>query len=63
MVSNRVACAVLIGLAGASSNFLLGAAWGTCIDLGGTHSGVLSATMNTSGQMAESCAPSWWVSW
>jgi MFS transporter, ACS family, glucarate transporter len=49
--------AVSIGLAGAASNFLLGAAWSTCIDLGGAHSGVLSAAMNTSGQVGGILCP------
>jgi ACS family glucarate transporter-like MFS transporter len=43
--------AVLISLAAASSNFLLGASWGTCIDIGGDNSGVISAAMNTAGQV------------
>src|SRR5205814_6312556 len=52
-----VLAAVLISLAAASSNFLLGAAWGTCIDIGGRHSGVLSAAMNTSGQVGAFVSP------
>jgi fucose permease len=40
---------VLISLAAASSNLLLAPAWGTAVDLGGMHSGVVSAVMNTSG--------------
>lgn len=46
-----VLAAVLISLAAASSNFLLGASWGTCIDIGGDNSGVISAAMNTAGQV------------
>ena len=57
LVDNPVPAAVLISLAGASSNFLLGAAWGTCIDIGGNHSGVLSAAMNTSGQIGGIISP------
>jgi len=30
--------------------FLIGPAWGTCQDVGGRHPGVVSATMNSSGQ-------------
>ena len=56
-VSNALASAVMIGLAGAASNFLLGAAWSTCIDLGGENSGVLSAAMNTSGQVGGILCP------
>ena len=50
-VASPVAAAVLIALGGASSNFLLGAAWGTCVDIGGRRSGAVSAAMNTSGQV------------
>ena len=57
MAADPLACALLIGLAGASSNFLLGAAWATCMDLGGEHSGVLSAAMNTSGQIGGIACP------
>ncbi len=46
-----VVAAVLISLAAAASNFLLGASWGTCIDIGGDNSGVISAAMNTAGQV------------
>ena len=56
-VENAVLAAVLISLAGASSNFLLGAAWGTCIDIGSRHSGVLSAAMNSSGQVGAFVSP------
>src|SRR5262249_42284162 len=38
-LASPVAAAVLIALGGASSNFLLGAAWGTCLDIGGRRSG------------------------
>src|SRR5205823_106586 len=33
LVASPVAGAILIALGGASSNFLLGAAWGTCVDI------------------------------
>ena len=56
-VPGGLACAVLIGLAGAASNFLLGAAWSTCIDLGGPHAGVVSAAMNTAGQVGGILCP------
>jgi MFS family permease len=54
---NPLASAVLISLAGAASNFILAAAWGSCIDLGGRHSGVLSAAMNTAGQVGGFLSP------
>ena len=56
-VASPVAAAVLIALGGASSNFLLGAAWGTCLDIGGRRSGAVSAAMNTSGQMGAILSP------
>jgi MFS family permease len=52
-----VTAAVLIALGGASSNFLLGAAWGTCVDIGGRRSGSVSAAMNTSGQVGSILSP------
>ena len=44
-----VLCVGLLSLAVAAAMFTLGAAWATCIDIGGNHSGVVSATMNTAG--------------
>lgn len=62
--------AVLIALGGASSNFLLPAAWGSCVDLGGRHAGTLSGAMNTSGQIGGFLSPivmalcvQWFGSW
>ena len=56
-VASPVAAAVLIAFGGASSNFLLGAAWGTCLDIGGRRSGAVSAAMNTSGQVGAILSP------
>ena len=56
-VASPVAAAVLIALGGASSNFLLGAAWGTCLDIGGRRAGAVSAAMNTSGQVGAILSP------
>ncbi len=56
-VASPVAAAVLIALGGASSNFLLGAAWGACVDIGGRRSGAVSAAMNTSGQVGAILSP------
>jgi MFS transporter, ACS family, glucarate transporter len=56
-VASPVAAAVLIALGGASSNFLLGAAWGSCVDIGGRRSGAVSAAMNTSGQVGAILSP------
>lgn len=52
-----VLAAILIALGGASSNFLLGAAWSTCIDIGRSRAGALSGAMNTSGQVGAILSP------
>ena len=49
--------AVLIALAAASANFLLGASWSACADMAGTHAATLSAAMNTSGQIGGVMSP------
>jgi MFS family permease len=56
-MASPVWAAVLIALGGASSNFLLGAAWGTCIDVGRGRAGSLSGAMNTSGQIGSILSP------
>jgi ACS family glucarate transporter-like MFS transporter len=56
-VDNNYLCAVLIGLSGAMGAFLLGAAWATCLDIGGNHAGVVSAVMNTAGQVGAFLSP------
>lgn len=48
---------VLIALAGASSNFLLGASWGACSDIAGHHAATVSAAMNTAGQIGGVLSP------
>src|SRR5262249_53280279 len=57
LVASPVLAAVLIAIGGGSSNFLLGAAWGTCVDIGGRRSGAVSAAMNTSGQVGAILSP------
>jgi hypothetical protein len=52
-----VGAAMGIGVAVAASMFTLGAAWGTCLDIGGNHAGVVSAAMNTSGQVGSVLCP------
>jgi MFS family permease len=47
----------LISIALAFSNFLLGASWGTCVDIAGGHAGVVSACMNTAGQIGGFLSP------
>jgi nitrate/nitrite transporter NarK len=49
--------ATWIAVATAASMFTLGAAWGTCLDIGGNHAGVVSATMNTAGQVGSLLCP------
>jgi cyanate permease len=57
VVTAPILAASLIAVATAASMFTLGAAWGTCIDVGGDHSGVVSAAMNTSGQIGSLISP------
>ena len=57
LTSSAIVAAVLIALGGAASNFLLGSAWGTCIDIGGRRAGALSGAMNTSGQVGAIFSP------
>ena len=49
--------ATLFALGTAANMFLLGSAWGTCQDIGGSHAGVVSATMNTAGQIGAIICP------
>ncbi len=49
--------AVLIAIAAASSMFTLAPTWAACIEIGGRNSGVLSATMNTAGQVGGILSP------
>jgi MFS transporter, ACS family, glucarate transporter len=56
-MSQGTLAAVLIALAAAASNFLLGASWGTCADIAGNHAATVSAAMNTSGQIGGVLSP------
>ena len=47
----------LIAIAVGASMFTLGSAWSTCLDIGGSHAGVVSAAMNTSGQIGSVLSP------
>jgi len=49
--------ATLFALGTAAAMFLMASAWGTCQDIGGAHAGVVSATMNTAGQVAAMACP------
>lgn len=56
-IDNAVLAIVLISIAAAWSNFVLGAAWGSAVDVGGSHAGVVSAFMNTAGQVGGFLSP------
>jgi len=56
-VENPWISALLIAVAGAAASFLLGAAWGVCIDIAGPHAGLVTATMNTAGQTGAVLSP------
>ncbi|MCC7010165.1 MAG: MFS transporter [Acidobacteria bacterium] len=56
-IANPYAAAVLLAIGAACSNLLLAAAWNTAVDVGGVHSGVVGATMNTAGQVAGFLSP------
>ncbi|MGH9768231.1 MAG: MFS transporter [Blastocatellia bacterium] len=56
-IENAVAAVILISFALAFSNFLLGASWGACVDIAGSHAGVVSACMNTAGQIGGFLSP------
>lgn len=49
--------AILIAVAAAASMFTLGASWATAIEIGGRNSGIVSAAMNTSGQVGGILSP------
>ncbi|MEY4939573.1 MAG: putative sulfoacetate transporter SauU [Verrucomicrobiota bacterium] len=55
--ANAIVAAVLIAAAVAASMFMLAAAWGTCIDIGREHAGVVSAAMNTAGGLGALVSP------
>lgn len=46
-----------LAIAVAASMFTLGASWGTVIDVGGSHTGVVGAAMNTAGQIGAISCP------
>lgn len=57
LVPHPVAAIALISLAVSATMFTLGATWGTCLDIGGRHVGVVSAAMNTAGQVGSFFSP------
>lgn len=56
-VSHATLAALLIALAAAMSMFTLAASWAACLDIGGAHAGVMSAAMNTAGQLGGILSP------
>jgi ACS family glucarate transporter-like MFS transporter len=52
-----VMAASLIAVSVAASMFTLSATWAACIDIGGEHTAVLSASMNTTGQIGSILSP------
>ena len=64
--SSPIAAILLISLAVMATMFTLGAAWATCLDIGGSHVSVVSATMNTAGQIGAIFSPplvTWLLAW
>jgi ACS family glucarate transporter-like MFS transporter len=57
VLPQSVFSACLIAVGAASSNFLLGASWGACVDIAGRNAGVVSAGMNTAGQIGGTLSP------
>jgi ACS family glucarate transporter-like MFS transporter len=57
LVGDGRSAGILIALGGAASMFTLASAWATAIELGGRNSAVLSATMNTAGQIGGMLSP------
>ena len=58
VVPSPIAAALLIAISIATSMFTLAASWATCVDIGGSNAGVVSAFMNTSGQIGGIVGPS-----
>ncbi len=55
--ATSVMAASLIAVAVAASMFTLSASWAACMDIGADHTGVLSAAMNTTGQIGAILSP------
>lgn len=56
-VDNAVLAATSLSLSLAAAMFMLAPAWSTCLDIGGRHAGVVSAAMNTTGQIGGALSP------
>ena len=57
VVPDPLLSALLIAVAGGADNFLLGVAWSTCLDIAGPHAGLVTAVMNTAGQLGADLGP------
>ena len=57
IATNGLTGGLLIAVAAMWSNFLLGASWGACLDLAGSHAGAITAAMNTAGQIGGVLSP------
>ena len=55
--ASATVAASLIAVAVAASMFTLSASWATCMDVGGEHTAILSASMNTTGQVGSILSP------
>jgi len=69
-VGSPVLAAVLIAIGTGLTMFTLGAAWGTAIEIGGNHVGVVGGTMNSIGNLVAMLNPlivaysvEWFASW
>jgi sugar phosphate permease len=69
-VSGPIPAALLIALATGLTMFTLGAAWGTVIEIGGNHVGVVGGTMNSIGNLIAMLNPlivaysvAWFANW
>jgi MFS family permease len=70
MAPSPVLAAVLIAAGTGVTMFTLGAAWGTVMDIGGSHVGVVGGTMNSIGNLVAMLNPlivaysvAWFASW
>ena len=70
MASSAVLAAVLIAAATGLTMFTLGAAWGTVMEIGGNHVGVVGGTMNSVGNLIAMLNPlivaysvAWFANW
>lgn len=57
LADDPTTAALLLAVAAGWSVFCLGAAWGSCLDIAGPHAGVVSACMNTAGQVGGFLSP------